>query len=399
MLYKTALTIFLLSSFVTAQRAEDALRPFIGAGGPGSRANGLGQAFTGVADDATALFYNPAGLANLTRTELNLGLDHLSVTTDIIPLSAGQSATIAATRLNSIGFVIPIPDAKATAAIGYHMTRAFERKREQYTGDTDDPRLEEITEEGKLGIWSFGLGYQISTMAAIGAGIDIFWGKNTYTESGTYIYPPEDPEHFTIEPTYTGLGLNLGILLAPLPTWRVGLLVRSPQNLHAEEEERYYDEVTIREYNTRSTYSLRLGSSLNLGPVLLAADACWFDYSQIRFDSDLTDTLGQFIDVGINNTIRSQYRGTLGYAVGGEWLLPLVNGKVRAGYRMTPNENQDAPTKMDQQTLSAGLSFVPIPQLKLDTAYSITTWQRDLDSSVHEETSITNLTFSIIYRF
>jgi long-subunit fatty acid transport protein len=385
MRYKTALIIFLSFSFLSAQIALDAARPFVGSGGPGARANGLGQAFTGVADDATALFYNPAGLAHLTRTEFDIGFDHLSVTTDVRDASASQSATITATRLNNAAFTFPIEDAKITAAVGYQMVRAFERKRDVPGG----PSYDDFTDEGKLGIWSMGLGYQISTKAAVGMGVDVLRGRNTYTE-------PID--NYVLEPTYTGLGASVGLLLSPIPAWRVGLLMRSPQSLQVDEEERWDGTVT-REYKTRSSYSLRLGSSLMAGPLLLTADVFWFDYSQIRFDSDITDSLGQFIEVPINQEIRSDYISTLGYAVGVEMLLPIANTKLRAGHRMDPNYERGAPAEMDQQTLAMGLSVVPVPQLKLDAALSLTTWQRHLDVEQREETSVTNVTISFIYRF
>ncbi|MFC1620581.1 OmpP1/FadL family transporter [Candidatus Neomarinimicrobiota bacterium] len=384
MRYKTALLILLSFSFLSAQIAWDAARPFVGLGGPGARANGLGQAFTGVADDATALFYNPAGLAHLTRTEFDIGFDHLSVTTDVREASASQSATITATRLNNAAFTFPIEDAKMTAAVGYQMVRAFERKRDL----PGTPIIEDFTEEGKLGIWSMGLGYQISTKAAVGIGVDVLRGRNTYTE-------PID--NYVLEPTYTGLGASVGLLLSPIPAWRIGLLMRSPQSLQVDEEERYDGTVT-REYKTRSSYSLRMGSSLMAGPLLLTADVFWFDYSQIRFDSDLEDSAG-YIEIPINQEIRSDYISTLGYAVGVEMLLPIANTKLRAGHRMDPNYERGAPAEMNQQTLAMGLSVVPVPQLKLDAALSLTTWQRHLDVDQREETSVTNVTISFIYRF
>jgi long-subunit fatty acid transport protein len=385
MRYKTALIIFLSFSFLSAQIAWDAARPFVGLGGPGGRANGLGQAFTGVADDATALFYNPAGLAHLTKAEFDIGFDHLSVTTEVRETSASQSATISATRLNNAAFTFPIEDTKITAAVGYQMVRAFERKRDL----PGTPIIEEFTEEGKLGIWSMGMGYQISTKAAVGMGVDVLRGRNTYTE-------PMD--QYVLEPTYTGLGASIGLMLSPIPAWRVGLLMRSPQSLQVDEEERY-DGTMTREYKTRSSYSLRMGSSLMVGPMLFTADAFWFDYSQIRFDSDLTDTAGQYIDVSINQEIRSDYTSTLGYAVGFEMLLPIANAKLRAGHRMDPNYERDAPSEMNQQTLAMGLSVVPIPQLKIDAALGLTGWQRDLSANQREETSVTNVTISFIYRF
>ena len=154
---KTVLIIFLSSSFLSAQIAWDAVRPLTGVGGPGGRANGMGQAFTGVADDATALYYNPAGLAHLTRTEFDMAFDHLSVTTDVTEGTVTQSATITATRMNNAAFAFPLEDIKMTAAVGYSTARAFERKRDM----PGPPSYDDFTEEGKLGVWSFGVGYQI----------------------------------------------------------------------------------------------------------------------------------------------------------------------------------------------------------------------------------------------
>ncbi|HRU38780.1 MAG TPA: hypothetical protein P5511_02795, partial [Candidatus Goldiibacteriota bacterium] len=39
--------------------------------GSGARAIGMGEAFTAIADDATAIYYNPAGLAQLDHNEVH----------------------------------------------------------------------------------------------------------------------------------------------------------------------------------------------------------------------------------------------------------------------------------------------------------------------------------------
>jgi len=40
--------------------------------GNGARASGMGEAFTAVSDDATSIYWNPAGLANIEGVELNI---------------------------------------------------------------------------------------------------------------------------------------------------------------------------------------------------------------------------------------------------------------------------------------------------------------------------------------
>ena len=400
-------SLIIITALLNGQTDLDAVRPFTGLGGPGSRAGGLGMAFTGVADDATALYYNPAGLAHLTRGEFNLGLTYLNVTTDVSSADVSKTGTITATRLSNLGIAFPIPDLKLTVALGYNQVRAFERQRETFYYDNmaaSDVR-EVLTEEGWLGAWSLGIAYQVSPQLALGGAVDILAGKNIYTDNIDFLTGStiDSSDHICIEPEYSGVGLSLGILLAPLPAWRIGFLLRSPQEISVSEsfsDASGYNWPTC-EYKTRATYYFRLGSSLTLGPVLVSSDISWFDYSQIRFDSDLVDIIDSVevsIDRSINNTLLTQYAPALGYAAGAELLLPLINAKLRGGYRSDPPISRASPAGETQHTFALGLSVVPMPQIKIDAAYSLTTWQRDLSSDAREATSAGNVMVNLIYR-
>jgi len=185
-----------------------------------------------------------------------------------------------------------------------------------------------------------------------------------------------------------------------LPAWRIGILLRSPQEINVEEEfaDNSGETWPTYEYKTRATYYLRLGSSLTIGPVLVSGDLSWFDYSQIRFESELYDSTTH-IDIPINDTLRTQYAPALGYAAGAELLLPGINAKLRGGYRSDPPINRDSPAKMTQRTFTLGLSVVPVPLVKIDAAYSLTTWQRDLSDGWREETSASMAMVNFVYRF
>ncbi len=61
------LTVFLPAKTVTKTGTTSAKFLTIGIG---SRANGMGDAFTALADDGTAMYWNPAGVANLDRMEI-----------------------------------------------------------------------------------------------------------------------------------------------------------------------------------------------------------------------------------------------------------------------------------------------------------------------------------------
>jgi hypothetical protein len=70
--------------------------------GNGARASGMGEAFTAVADDATGMYWNPAGLANIDGVELNLShsewlldirFEQISVVNEMLGGAVGLSFT------------------------------------------------------------------------------------------------------------------------------------------------------------------------------------------------------------------------------------------------------------------------------------------------------------------
>ena len=71
MITRLLLTIGFLLALVAPANGAKYSGEFLSLG-VGARALGLGGAFVGVADDATACFWNPAGLAQLNRKELSL---------------------------------------------------------------------------------------------------------------------------------------------------------------------------------------------------------------------------------------------------------------------------------------------------------------------------------------
>ncbi|HET6271497.1 MAG TPA: hypothetical protein VFG32_00815, partial [Bacteroidota bacterium] len=112
---------FLSSGY--AQFPEDALRFSTSGLGTGARALGMGNAYTGVASDFSALFWNPAGLAQLEHGEFSFGLSHLNFKDNSTFFNANEPYTNNATKLNSLGLVFPFPVRRGSAVLAFGYNR------------------------------------------------------------------------------------------------------------------------------------------------------------------------------------------------------------------------------------------------------------------------------------
>src|SRR5262245_39095094 len=91
---------------------------------PGARASAMGQAFLGVADDASAAVTNPAGLVNLTRPQIYLEYKNTHLENERLA-GFNSLTTLEATKfstdINSVSFL------DVAAPIGSRATVAFSR--------------------------------------------------------------------------------------------------------------------------------------------------------------------------------------------------------------------------------------------------------------------------------
>jgi long-subunit fatty acid transport protein len=130
LIFTTAL-LCLLATQAYAQFPEDALRLALPGIGVGSRALGMGNAYTGVASDYSAIYWNPAGLAQAEHGEFSLGLSYLNNqdksslgnqdNTAVFGIQTPYTNTL--TNLNSLGFVYPVPVRKGSLVFAFGFDR------------------------------------------------------------------------------------------------------------------------------------------------------------------------------------------------------------------------------------------------------------------------------------
>lgn len=120
--------VLFLTSILHAQDESDAIRPFQNEFGPGARAMALGGAYSAVAEDYTAVYWNPAGLAQIRKMEFYGSLSHLSMNNRIGYQGTTTENTNGFTNMNALGMVFPVPTYRGSLvfAIGYNRINSFD---------------------------------------------------------------------------------------------------------------------------------------------------------------------------------------------------------------------------------------------------------------------------------
>ncbi len=203
--------------------------------GQGARALGMGGAFIGICDDATALSWNPAGLAQLDRPELSgvfkiethkNAYDPKSYTRNNVSYnlsSYSRSNTHFGVNFISGAFPLKVAQRNLTFALAYQQQLDF------YSSSSDSTYEDEQT--GGAYTISPGLAYQILPQLAVGAAVN-FW-----TSSANYTYEGKGSNtlNYTRKEPYSGFNMLFGVHAKFKPV-RIGAILRTPATI------KYHDE-------------------------------------------------------------------------------------------------------------------------------------------------------------
>ncbi|MBU0482679.1 MAG: hypothetical protein KKG47_16420 [Proteobacteria bacterium] len=141
---------------------------------PGARANAMGGAFIGVADDATAAYTNPAGLTILTQTEASVEVKSAEITTRI--RQEDQTILELNNSTDGVSFLsYAKPSGKSTFALFRHEFINIELDKFTFVSPAILGELAGTTYETKLNIrgatYGAGLGVKLHDKFSIGGSI------------------------------------------------------------------------------------------------------------------------------------------------------------------------------------------------------------------------------------
>jgi long-subunit fatty acid transport protein len=370
--------------------------------GSGARALGLGGTYTGIADDFSAVWWNPAGLSQVKRIEMQASIARAGYSNSTNYYGSPFDGSTSGTRLNNLGIVFPVPvyQGALSFAFGYNQVLGYDRRARvltPYNGTGEWDEFDEL-ESGRLGMWSFVGAMDVSPNLALGMGINYWPGFDEYTFTGTKGSgrPPLEHTEMTVGTDLTGWNVGVGGLFRIGNSFRFGTMLQSPMAMKLKES---WTEDNKRGYFTyRMTYPavVRAGASFCPGRWLLAADIEYRDWTSMQFRSDTP-----YRDVSkasANQQIKDIYQATTRYSVGGEYLFPMYGVRARAGYSFEPSSYKAAGSEADRNNITLGLGVLVDRSVMLDMTYQLANYTEKTTPDLKEDIKSSTAIFTLSYR-
>ena len=290
MMNRILLLVLTIAAFAFAQTAEEAVDFSENQHGFGVKAAAMGNAFTGIADDYSAIYWNPGGLAQIHAQQIYGSLNHLQLRTDATYLGNKTRIDQGFTKFQSFGYVYPFPTRRGSLvlAIGYQRIKdlngitqfsgynttsndlAFSIYNDLgYNGlvlpfDRDFELNQDIKQEGHLAQWSIATAIDLAPNFSAGLAINLTGGgsdyrlkysqtdtegKNSYDitdENGNpldeFYYNAYQIEEM-VSTDYSGIEFKAGGIWHPNKNLKIGGTITFPSAITLDESWHYSDEL------------------------------------------------------------------------------------------------------------------------------------------------------------
>jgi len=412
--------------------------------GCGARAIGLGGAFIGVAEDYSSLYWNPAGLGQIKKMELMASMNHLTQSTNAEFLNSTTKDKITSTRLDALGFVLPVPTYRGSLvfAFGYHRVEnigsilsfeGFNPGSSAMSVLFDEPYIpnslyqsENVTVKGSLGNYSFGVSTEVNENLWVGGSLNHWRGRNDYNfllqevdQQNLYETYPNDFDNYYLENNINSeiraWDIKIGGLFRVNKNVRVGATITSPKTFSIQEvwdvnDQLMFDDGAtdptsdngITDYEVRMPFTFAAGVSFTLPRILISGGIEYYDWSQIEYLTDPPFEWATRSDV--NRSITQNVEPVMNKRVGAEVLLPGLKNKIRGGYIIIPNPIKGTTSDNDKKFFTVGGGFLVGTQTMLDIVYVRGSWKNEssdeyINEKVEEDRKISKIYVTLSFRF
>ncbi|MCA9782516.1 MAG: hypothetical protein KC518_02970 [Candidatus Cloacimonetes bacterium] len=385
--------------------------------GAGARAEGMAGAFTGIADDATSVVWNPAGLATLVRPEASIVMRSIGNTvaydwsSDLNSLGLDDSETSDSHALiNFLSYVHPFEMGGRKLVAGVALQSQLdgfgdEQTQSGYTDVNGNPILDSDKSTGGVNTITPGIGFHLNPVLSLGLAANVWTGSIEgdvvgHYDDGFNVY--ESGYSYTYDAS--GMNFNLGALMdfslasSPMPL-KIGLNLRTPFQLDLDYSDSDQSSGTI---SVDMPLMVSVGASWGFGEFLtVAADLEARQYGDSKIKTD-----------GAEAPLADHKQDLMQFRLGGEYLFlsDFAVIPLRAGFRTVPTLTSDSDDVGSQTTytqvngvgfaLGTGLIF---EKMAFDLAFSSSNYENSFKSSGSEwlvtKDTINRLTLSSIFYF
>ncbi len=342
--------------------------------GAGARAAGMGGAFIGVADDATAITWNPGGLTQLYRPEVSLVARYIAEnykyeSTFFLNTVDNQGHFV----VNFASAAYPFMNGRLVVAI------AYQKQLDWYSGWESD---ENESATGGANTIIPGLAFRVLPVLSIGFSTNIWMGNS---DKETYDHYYEDYVERTI--SFSGFNMAFGLMVDfnnlqnPIPL-KLGMMIRTPFDLGVEVDADYEYSTDLHYENTVDMpIMMGFGVSLRLGENLtLSSDYEIRAYGESKIHYELGGTSNLSDSKENLNQIRvgAEYLVVTDFAV-----IPL-----RAGFKTIPTllsngEGPDYSWEYTDQTKGTGFSVgtgLIFERVAIDATFDLSSYIQEWDN-------------------
>jgi long-chain fatty acid transport protein len=322
----------------------------------GSRALAMGGAFVGLADDFSAIYWNPAGMSQFSSKTFGF------FGTDIIPsgtymleipmLGTVDAKTQAKHYLSGMAaYYHPIND-KIVAGLSVYVPSGLGAS---WDGGefmlTTYPYLRSYENMSKVGLVTIapGLSYKINDMFAVGVALNVNYGM---FDIKRWAGDPAvmDLGQFEMSLTGWGLGATVGLLVKPSDMISLGVTYRTASKISFKGETSIANLGLLGLPNSSEvelgiTWPQWVAAGVAVRPIpnlIITGDLQWSDWAVVdKIELDYTDTLWQmFTAAAGQNEIQMRWKSALQIRFGLEYKL-TQSLFLRGGYYNDPSPVPD----------------------------------------------------------
>ncbi len=398
--------------------------------GVGVRAMGMGGAFAGVADDFTAIYWNPAGLAQMSNREVRVSfLRNGRKTKSTLDGTPGLS-DLSNTRFGTMGFVYPYPVYQGSFVLAVGFTRIKDYDWSLNLKGTDEGLAGDhnFQHEGELALAGVAAAIDVSPAISLGATLGLVSGEDQAVNEFNWTDPEDEffERRFLARDTFAdeyerSLYAVLGVMIRSSrkdPRYRLGATITTgaAQKIRyafrgASSESGYslveFDDGTVEKFADdvfSDAYELSLpfefGLAASAAPVpglTLAGSLHFAEWSQSEYK--VTDDA----KLRANTSFADQYRDVARYHIGVEYQVPYVALDLRAGYYTDPIPFAYPPIRVTSDrsfiTLGAGLLLDGVVQVDVAWIAGAFTQIEEVGGVIVEEHDLKRLIFGVGYNF